>query len=211
MSCNHSLFFHSAAVRILDVMVLDSTRVRVSWTPVDLPMSVVDHYTVHYTTVDGSSGRRRQSNTQTTFPGTASSGVVPRLVTGQQYQFGVSVTLVDANGRTYTGTVANQSDPVTVQAGGYDYTCVSFQASIQCSPHPHPPPSLPPPPPPLAPGANIGAIVGAIIAVLAILAIIVVGVVVFLLLRLAVSLEYFPCHLCCFPLQALRKVFNIHC
>ena len=66
------------------VVALNSTAVNVSWTPVDLP--VVDHYTVHYTTVGGVNGT-------ITFPTSASSGVVPGLQEGQQYQFSVSVTL----------------------------------------------------------------------------------------------------------------------
>ena len=122
MSCNHSFFFHSAVVSNITVAVLDSTTVRVSWTPVDLPASVVGNYTVHYTTVDEGSGRRRQSNAQmTSFPGTAlvSSGVVRGLVTGQQYQFGVSVTLVAANGQTHNGPVVNHPEPITVTSGYY--------------------------------------------------------------------------------------------
>ena len=57
---------------------------RVSWTPVNL--TLVDHYTVHYTTVSGSSGT-------VTFPDTVSSGVVSGLQGGQQYQFSVTVAL----------------------------------------------------------------------------------------------------------------------
>ena len=119
MSCNHSLFFHLAVVRNVAVDVLDSTTVRVSWTPVNLPVAVVGSYTVHYTTVDGGSGRRRQCITQTMFPATASSGVVRGLVIGQQYQFGVSVTLVAANGQTHDGPVVNHPELITVTSGCY--------------------------------------------------------------------------------------------
>ena len=58
--------------------------VRVSWTQVNL--SVVDHYTVHYTTVGGVNGTF-------TFPASASSGVVSGLQEGRQYQFSVTVAL----------------------------------------------------------------------------------------------------------------------
>ena len=72
---------------------MNSTSVRVTWTPLNLP--VVDHYTVHYSIVNGGSGRRRrQSNSgSVTFPASVSSGVVSGLMGGQQYQFSVSVTL----------------------------------------------------------------------------------------------------------------------
>ena len=56
---------------------------RVSWTPVNL--TVVYHYTVHYTTVGGVNGT-------VTFPDTVSSGVVSGLQGRQQYQFSVTVT-----------------------------------------------------------------------------------------------------------------------
>ena len=65
---------------------------RVSWTPVNL--TVVYHYTVHYTTVDGVNG-------MVTFPYTVSSGVVSGLQGGQQYQFSVTVTL-NVSGELYT-------------------------------------------------------------------------------------------------------------
>ena len=45
----------------------------------------------------------------------SSSGVVGGLMTGEQYQFSVSVT-VSGSGRTYTGPVSNPSDPITVRA-----------------------------------------------------------------------------------------------
>ena len=43
----------------------------------------------------------------------SSSGVVGGLITGEQYQFSVSIT-VPGNGRTYTGPVSDPSDPFTV-------------------------------------------------------------------------------------------------
>ena len=78
----------------MSVEPVNSTAVRVTWTPLNLP--VVDHYTVHYSSiVNGGSGRRRrQSNPESvTFPASVSSGVVSGLMGGQQYQFSVSVTL----------------------------------------------------------------------------------------------------------------------
>ena len=71
---------------------INSTSVRVSWTPVNL--TVVYLYTVHYTTVGGVSGI-------VTFPDTVSSGVVSGLRGGQQYQFSVTVTL-NISGKLYT-------------------------------------------------------------------------------------------------------------
>ena len=75
------------------VAVLNMTAVRVSWTQVNL--SVVDHYTVYYTTVGGVNGTL-------TFPASASSGVVSGLQEGQQYQFSVTVTL-NFSGEVFSG------------------------------------------------------------------------------------------------------------
>ena len=73
---------------------VNSTAVWVTWTPLNLP--VVDHYTVHYSSiVNGGSGRRRRQTDSgsVTFPASVSSGVVSGLLGGEQYQFSVSVTL----------------------------------------------------------------------------------------------------------------------
>ena len=91
MSC---ILLHSATVSGVLVVALCSTSVRVSWTPVNLP--VVDHYTVHYTTVGGVNGT-------ITFPASASSAVVSGLQEGQQYQFSVTVTL-NINGKLFRGS-----------------------------------------------------------------------------------------------------------
>ena len=88
------MYIHSATVSGVSVFALNSTTVRVSWTPVNL--TVVDHYTVHYTTVDGVNGT-------ITFPASASSGVVSGLQEGQQYQFSVTITL-NINGELFTGS-----------------------------------------------------------------------------------------------------------
>ena len=81
-----------AIVSDVSVTPLNSTSVKVSWTPVNL--TVMYHYTVHYTTVGGVSGT-------VTFPDTVSSGVVSGLQRGQQYQFSVTVTL-NVSGELYT-------------------------------------------------------------------------------------------------------------
>ena len=84
--------FLVAIVSVLSTTPLNSTSVMVSWTLVNL--TVVYHYTVHYTTVGGVSGT-------VTFPNTVSSGVVSGLQGGQQYQFSVTVTL-NISGELYT-------------------------------------------------------------------------------------------------------------
>ena len=89
---DHSLYvsklFLSATVSVVSVESASYTAVRVTWTPLNLP--VVDHYTVHYSIVNGG----RQSNSGTVnYPASVFSGVVSGLFGGQQYQFSVSVTL----------------------------------------------------------------------------------------------------------------------
>ena len=88
------MYIHSAIATGVSAVALSSTAVRVSWTPVNLP--VVDHYTVHYTTVGGVNGT-------VTFPVSASSGVVSGLQEGQQYQFSVTVTL-NVTGKLFAGS-----------------------------------------------------------------------------------------------------------
>ena len=85
-------FFHLALVSGITVVPLNSTSVRVSWTPVNL--TVVDHYTVHYTTVGGVSGF-------VSFPATSSSGVVSGLQAGKEFWFSVTVTL-NVSGELYS-------------------------------------------------------------------------------------------------------------
>ena len=92
--CCCVLFIHIALVSGVAVVPLNSTSVRVSWTPVNL--TVVDHYTVHYTTVGGVSGI-------VSFPATSSSGVVSGLQGGQEYWFSVTVTL-NVSGELFTGS-----------------------------------------------------------------------------------------------------------
>ena len=84
---------------------LSSTSVRVSWTPVNL--TVVDHYTVHYTTVGGVSGT-------VSFPVTSSSGVVSGLQGGQEYWFNVTVKL-NISGKLFTGSPYTLLPPVACE------------------------------------------------------------------------------------------------
>ena len=79
----------------MSVELLNSTAVRVTWTPLNLPE--VEHYTVHYSIVNSG------SIDAVMFPASVSSGVVSGLLAGQQYQFSVSVTLSVA-GHTYNST-----------------------------------------------------------------------------------------------------------
>ena len=44
----------------------------------------------------------------------SSSGVVGGLMTGEQYQFSVSITVSDGVGNIYTGAMSNLTDPFTV-------------------------------------------------------------------------------------------------
>ena len=88
---------------------------RVTWTP--LNESVVDHYTVHFSRVNGGSGRRRRQVVSGTvaFPASASSGVVSGLQEGQQYQFSVSVSLL-IGGQTFN---AVPGTPLTATTSVY--------------------------------------------------------------------------------------------
>ena len=89
---------------------VNSTAVNVFWTPVHL--SVVDHYTVHYSR--GSGRRRRQVVSETvTFPASTSSGVVTGLQEGQQYQFSVTVSLL-IDGNIFNSTPGT---PLTAMTG----------------------------------------------------------------------------------------------
>ena len=98
-------FLRTALVSEVSVDVLNSTSVRVSWTPVNL--TVVHHYTVHYTTVGG-------VNSTATFSATSSSGVVSGLQGGEVYWFSVTVTLI-VNGRLFTGSSNYTLPPVTCE------------------------------------------------------------------------------------------------
>ena len=91
--------------------VLNNTAVIVFWTQVNL--SVVDHYTVHYTTVGGVNGTL-------TFPASASSGVVSGLQEGRQYQFSVTVTL-NVSGVLFSG-LPNFTQATTILSESH--TCI---------------------------------------------------------------------------------------
>ena len=110
-----TLFFSilAAPISVVSAVYVNSTSVRVTWTPLNLP--VVDHYTVHYSSiVNGGSGRRKRQTDSgsVTFPASVSSGVVSGLLGGQQYQFSVSVTL-SVGGQTFTGVPGTPVNAVT--------------------------------------------------------------------------------------------------
>ena len=84
------LYSFSAQISIVSVVPVNSTAVTVTWISTSLNGSVVDHYTVHYSSLNGSG---IFSSGTVTFPASASSGVVAGLQEGQQYQFSVSVSI----------------------------------------------------------------------------------------------------------------------
>ena len=105
---------------------VNSTAVRVTWTR--LNETVVDHYTVHYSRVNGGSGRRRRqvdSERTVTFPASASSGVVSGLQEGQQYQFSVSVTLLIGE-QTYNGIPGKSKIVMTGKLMLFAYDMISL-------------------------------------------------------------------------------------
>ena len=102
------LYSCSAQISIVSVDPVNSTAVSVTWISTSLNGSVVDHYTVHYSRLNGSG--------TATFPASASSGVVSGLQEGQQYQFSVSVSLL-IDGQTYTST---PGEPFIAMTGKYD-------------------------------------------------------------------------------------------
>ena len=117
----------TALVSGITVVPLSSTSVRVSWTPVNL--TVVDHYTVHYTTVGGVSGI-------VSFPATSSSGVVSGLQGGQEYWFSVTVTL-NVSGKMYSRSPDYRLPPIackhpTLHACMPTYTCITCCSFCLC-------------------------------------------------------------------------------
>ena len=99
----------TAYITGLKVKTLNVTAVTVSWTPINL--SAVDYYTVYFAAVSGI--RRECDRGRFNVTAGSSSGVVGGLMTGEQYQFSVSVT-VSGGGQYYTGPVSDPTDPVTV-------------------------------------------------------------------------------------------------
>ena len=95
--------------------VLNNTAVTIFWTQVNL--SVVDHYTVHYTTVGGVNGTL-------TFPASASSGVVSGLQEGRQYQFSVTVTLI-VSGELFSG-LPNFTQATIILSEPHTCTCIKI-------------------------------------------------------------------------------------
>ena len=97
--------------------VLNNTAVTIFWTRVNL--SVVDHYTVHYTTVGGVNGTL-------TFPVSTSSGVVSGLQKGRQYQFSVTVAL-NVSGELYSG-LPDFTQATTILSESH--TCIKITSCI---------------------------------------------------------------------------------
>ena len=87
------MLFLSAPISVVSVELVSNTAVRVTWTPLNLP--VVNHYTVHYSIVNGGSSRRKRQSISgsVNYPASVSSGEVSGLLGGEQYQFSVSVAL----------------------------------------------------------------------------------------------------------------------
>ena len=100
-----------AFVTGVSFVTVNDTAVRIIWTAISL--AIVDYYTVHYTAANE---RRSQCDRgSVNVSAGSSSGVVGGLITGEQYQFSVSVT-VSGNEITYTGPANNLTDPFTVAA-----------------------------------------------------------------------------------------------
>ena len=92
-------------------------------------LSVVDHYTVHYSRV-GSGRRRRQTNSETAvFPANVSSGVVSGLQEEQQYQFSVSVSL-SVSGQTFNSTPGTPMTAVTSMINNVEKCLPVFHAML---------------------------------------------------------------------------------
>ena len=104
------LYSFSAQICIVSVDPVNSTAVSVTWISTSLNESVVDHYTVHYSSLNGSG---ICSSGTVTFPASVSSGVVAGLQEGHQYQFSVSVSLL-IDGQLYTNTPV---EPFTAKTG----------------------------------------------------------------------------------------------
>ena len=111
----------------MNVEVLNATAVRLFWSPINL--SVVHHYTIYYTLLRR--GRQSESGTVNITAG-SSSGVVGGLMTGEQYQFSVSVT-VSGGGQYYTGPVSDPTDPVTVAGECAEHSPIEFYVSLTFS------------------------------------------------------------------------------
>ena len=111
------LYSCSAQISLVSVDPVNSTAVTVTWISTSLNGSVVDHYTVHYSRLNGSG---IVSSGAVTFPTSASSGVVSGLQEGQQYQFSVSVSLL-IDGQTYTSTPGEPVNAMTGTVFLYNY------------------------------------------------------------------------------------------
>ena len=107
--CQVNICLYTASVDSALVDAFNCTAVRVSWTPLNIPM--VDHYTVHYTNIACG------NSLSETFPVSASSGVVSGLQEGQQYQFSVTVSFT-VSGQVFKSIIGS------MQAITGDYVCM---------------------------------------------------------------------------------------
>ncbi len=98
----------SAPVQGVVVAVLNSTSVRVSWTPLSLP-ETTGYRVVYSSTSDNSSAQYHNVSGD----GTTSSTVIGGLVLGEEYQFQVQA-VVEVGGEVFIG---EKSDIKTVTAG----------------------------------------------------------------------------------------------
>ena len=103
----------------MSAKVLNNTAVTISWTRVN--HSVVEHYTVHYTTVGGVNGTL-------TFPASASSGVVSGLQEGRQYNFSVTVTL-NVSGELFSG-LPNFTQATILLMISESHTCIVLKLQV---------------------------------------------------------------------------------
>ena len=100
------MFSLIARVTGVTAVALNSTAVNVSWTPVNF--QAVNLYSIHYMATNTT----RQCDTGVVnVSAGSSSGVVGGLMTGEQYQFSVSVT-VSQNGQLHTGPLSNLTKPI---------------------------------------------------------------------------------------------------
>ncbi len=116
----------SAPVQDVVVVVLNSTSVRVSWTPIQV--TEVTGYRVFYSSTNAS-GKKREVTSPSGSPSGESNVTVsgpPAVVTGlspgQSYQFQVQA-LVEVDGETLEGE-RSESESATV---GKDCTCIYRQ------------------------------------------------------------------------------------
>ena len=101
------------------VDVLNETAVTVMWGAVQ--SDEVSKYTVYYS--QSSVKKRQQNDGSRDFPADATSGVIGGLVTGVEYQFQVTMTLL-FNGVEFEGNRSLVDSDSTVTPGTYYIQCM---------------------------------------------------------------------------------------